>query len=307
MTHAPARPRSGLRIAAAALTALGLSLTAACSGASSEDSSVPTASLAPVSADAQLAAQVPQKFKDKGSLTVGTDASYAPNEFVAEDGVTIVGLNIDIMNAVAAKLGLETELVNSEFGTIVLGVTSGKFDAGISSFTINQARVQQVDMVQYMMAGTAWAVRKGNPDGVDLNNLCGRTVAVQKGTKQAEDLATRSTACTDAGQQAITQVVEVLQSRATTDLVTGKAEAMVSDSPVIDYAIGQQSDQLERLGDTTDAAPYGILLSKGDPEMGPLVSRALVALQADGSYQAILDKWSNAPGAVTEFPVNPQV
>lgn len=299
--------RSSLRIAAAGLVAVTLLSTAACSGSSSSTSSSSAAALPSVSADANLSGQVPQKYKSKGTLEVGMDASYAPNEFVAEDGKTIVGLDADIVNAVAARLGLKTERVNAEFGTIILGVSSGKFDLGASSFTINTVREEQVNMVQYMKAGTAWAVLKGNPKKIDVDNVCGQTVAVQKDTTQVDDLNARSKKCTDAGQPAVTQVVEVQQSKVTADLVSGKADAMLADSPVINYAIQQQGDQLERLGDMYDAAPYGLLVAKADTDMADLVSRALTSLKDDGTYKAILDKWGNASGSVDDYPVNPSV
>ena len=296
-----------LRIASVGLAAVALLITSACGSSSSSSTASSASALPSVTADTSLSGQVPSKYKSKGTLEVGMDASYAPNEFVAEDGRTIVGLDADIVDAVAARLGLKTERVNADFGTIILGVSSGKFDLGASSFTINTVREEQVNMVQYMKAGTAWAVVKGNPKKIDVNNICGQTVAVQKDTTQVDDLNARSKKCTDAGQPAITQVVEVQQSKATADLVSGKADAMVADSPVINYAIQQQGDQLERLGDMYDAAPYGLVINKADTDMANLVSKALVSLKDDGSYKAILDKWGNGSGSVDDFPVNPAV
>lgn len=299
-----------LRAAAAGVAVLTfLSLAGCSSGGSSSSSSASSAAsaLPSVAADATLAGQVPDNFKSKGTLVVGTDASYAPNEFMAEDGKTVQGLDVDLVDAVTAKLGLKAQFQNADFGTIILGVSSGKYDMGASSFTITNDRLQQVNMVQYLSAGTLWAVQKGNPKGIDPDNACGKAVAVQKDTVQVDDLTARSKTCTDAGKSAINQVVEVAQSKVTADLMSGKADAMLADSPVTSYAIEQSDGALETIGKITDAAPYGLVLAKDQTGMADLVSKALVELNSDGTYKAILDKWGNASGAVTEFPVNPSV
>ena len=119
-----------------------------------------------ISADASLAAGVPRP-SSTGKLQFGTDASYAPMEFIAEDGSTIVGADIDLGNAIAAKLGLQGEWANSNFDALIVGVTNGKFNASMSSFTINAEREKQVNMVSYLSAGTSWAVQTGNPAGVN--------------------------------------------------------------------------------------------------------------------------------------------
>lgn len=299
-----------LRAAAVGVAALTFLSLAGCSGGSSSNgsaSSAASSALPAVSPDAALAAQVPDQFKTKGTLVVGADASYAPNEFIAEDGKTVVGMDVDLVDAITAKLGLKAQFQNADFGTIILGVSSGKYDMGASSFTINNDRLQQVNMVQYLKAGTLWAVQKGNPKKVDPDNACGLTVAVQKDTVQVDDLTARSKKCTDAGKAAINQVVEVEQSKATADLVSGKADAMLADSPVTSYAVEQSDGALETIGDIYDAAPYGLVLAKENTTMANLVSKALVELESDGSYKAILTKWGNASGAVSEFPVNPSV
>ena len=74
----------------------------------------------------------------------------------------------------------------------------------MSSFSINDERVQTVDMVSYFTAGTSLAVKTGNPDGISADDLCGKAVGVQAGTVQVEDLAARNTECTTAGKPPIT-------------------------------------------------------------------------------------------------------
>ena len=147
----------GLAVGAAAFT-LGACGGSSSSGGSSASGSA--AALPTVSADATLASQVPANIKSSGKLTFGTDASYAPNEFIAEDGSTIVGVDVDLGNAIAARLGLQGQWSNANFDSLIVGVTNGKYDSSMSSFTINPEREKQVNMISYFNAGTQWAVAK---------------------------------------------------------------------------------------------------------------------------------------------------
>jgi polar amino acid transport system substrate-binding protein len=295
---------AGLATAGLALSACGSSSLDTGSSSSSTSSSSSSSS-AGGGVDAALAAKVPQKIKDKGTLVVGSDASYAPNEFLDKDGKTVIGMDVDIFNAVAAKLGLKAEFQNAGFDTIILGVSSGKYDVGVSSFTINDERKKQVNMVSYFSAGTQWATKKGNPKKVDPENACGLPIGVQKGTTQLDDLTARSKKCTDAGKPAIKQVIEQDQSKVTADLISGKADAMLADSPITLYAVKQTNNQLEPLGDIYDSAPYGFVLPKDETDFAQAIADALKATATDGSYKAALEKWGNDSGAVTDFAVNP--
>ena len=164
-----------------------------------------TAGAAAPSVDDALAAKVPDAIKSDGKILIGTDASYAPNEFLDTDGKTVIGFDVDLFNAVAAKLGLETEWQSATFDAIIPGVQSGKYEMGISSFTINDERKQQVNMVSYFSAGTQWATKQGNPTGIQPDDACGKKVAVQTNTVQdTEDLPKRQQACQSAGKPEIT-------------------------------------------------------------------------------------------------------
>jgi polar amino acid transport system substrate-binding protein len=256
--------------------------------------------------DEALAAKVPAEIKSDGKILIGTDASYAPNEFLDTDGKTVIGFDVELFNAVAAKLGLETEWQSATFDAIIPGVQSGKYEMGISSFTINDERKQQVNMVSYFSAGTQWGTKKGNPTGIQPDNACGKKVAVQTNTVQdTEDLPKRDEACTAAGNPAITVDRYQRQDQATAAVVSGKDDAMLADSPVLAYAVKQTNGQLELLGDIYDAAPYGYVIEKDQTEFAQAVADAVQALITDGTYKTILDKWGVGAGAIDNPAVNP--
>ena len=259
------------------------------------------------SVDKDAAAMVPAEIKDKGTLMVGTDATYPPSEFVAADGKTIQGFDVDLLNAVAKKLDLKVKLVPSKFDSIITGVEGGKYDMGMSSFSINPERLKQATMVSYYRAGTQWASAPGNPKKVDPQKPCGATVAVQKATTQQEtDLPPKIAACKKAGTPMRDPLIYEGQDTATAAVVSGKADAMLADSPVVAYAVEQSKGKLEPLGDIYDSAPYGYVLPKDGTAMGEAIVAALKSLESDGGYEEALKGWGVESGAIDDFAVNPQ-
>jgi polar amino acid transport system substrate-binding protein len=240
-------------------------------------------------------------------IASGTDSTYAPNEFLDADGKTVVGFDVDLFNAVAAKLGLKTQWVSAPFDNIIPSVLSGKYEIGVSSFTVNADREKQADMVSYFSAGTQWGTQKGNPQKIAPDAACGKKIAVQKGTVQLDDITAKSKTCTGGGKPAITIDQYQGQDQATAAVVSGKDDAMLADSPVIAYAVKQTQGKLELLGNIYDSAPYGYVLKKNQGQFTQAISEALKALQADGTYKRILDTWGVSQGATDAFVVNPTV
>ncbi len=254
--------------------------------------------------NASLAAMVPADVTKDGKLTIGTDTTYAPNEFVDDNNKT-VGMDIELGDAIAQQLGLTPDFQAASFDGILAGLSAGKFELAMSSFSINADRLQTVDMVSYFTAGTSMAVLKGNPAGLSLDSLCGHTVAVQKGTTQSDDLATRSATCTQGGKGAITISEFQAQTDVALALTSKRADAMLADSPVVDYALKQTNGQLEKVGASYANAPYGIGVAKSKGDFAKAVQGAVQALIDDGTYKKILDKWGVGAGAVTKAELNP--
>jgi polar amino acid transport system substrate-binding protein len=293
--------RMKLGVAAASVAALALS---ACGSSSLSGEPGPeSAPSVSVSQNVDLASKLPESIKSAGVIKIGTDPSYAPNEFLAADGKTVQGFDVDLFNEVAAKFGVKTEWQPAKFPSIIGGINGKKYDIGVSSFTIDKDRLKQVDMVSYFNAGTQWATQQGNPKGVDPDNACGMNIAVQTGTVQeTDDLAARQKKC---GSNKINVLSYSLQAEATSAVVGGKADAMLADSPIVAYAAKQSGGKLEALGDIYDAAPYGYVLPKGETEFGQAIAEALKQLETEGAYKAVLEKWGVEQGAISDFAVNP--
>jgi len=293
---------------AVALTAGAAIVGLALSACGSSSLSTPGASNKPTVAqtkEVSLADKLPAKIKAAGKIVVGVDATYAPNEFLDADGKTVKGWDVDLFNAVAQKFGVTVEWQPANFDSIIIGVDSGKFDVGVSSFTINDKRKTQANMVSYYSAGTEWAAAPGNPKKIDPTAPCGFKVAVQKGTVQAEnDMAAKVKACASAGKPVELQVYGG-QDQATAAVVSGKADAMLADSPIVGYAIKQSNGKIASIGAPYDAAPYGYVLPKAETEFAQAIVDALKSLDASGDYKKTLGTWGAEAGAISDFAVNP--
>jgi polar amino acid transport system substrate-binding protein len=258
-----------------------------------------------VAKDDALIALLPAALKGRSTLNVGSDTSYEPAEFLAADGQTAVGYDVDLAKAIAATLGMKADVQTAKFASILPSL-GAKYDLGISSFTITPERLKAVNFVSYFNAGVLWAVKKGNPTNFSLDDICGKKVGVQTGTVEEDpDVSGRSAACVKAGKPAIQIVTLENQTDVTTRLVGGSIDAMSADTPIINNALAKTNGQLETLGKTYDAAEQGIAIAKNDTALAAVIEKVMNKLIEDGTYKKILTTWNNDDGAISKAVLNP--
>ena len=254
-----------------------------------------------IQADAAAVALLPEEVKEGGVLAMGTDADYPPNEFQDADG-NPAGWGVELAEAISAKLGLTPEWEILSFDAILPRIEEGVINMGASSFTDNLERQKTVDFVNYLNAGSQWAAAVGS--GVDPDNACGLTVAVQTGTIQdTDELPARTAECEAAGKPAIEVLRFEGQPQVTQAVADGRADAFSADLPVTGDAVIQLSDQIEAVGEVFDAAPYGFAVQK-DSGMAEAVQAALQSLIDDGTYAKIMAAAGLEGGMVTSATIN---
>lgn len=295
------------RWSAAAGTALAaLILTSACGGGtSSSTSSSPPA--AGGSKDAALAAKLPPAIASAGVIKVGSDVSYAPVEFFDADGKTPIGIDPDLAKAVGDKLGVKFEFNNATFDGLIPAVQSKRFDIVWSAMSDTKERQGTLDFVDYFNAGTSILVKKGNPEKINtLADLCGKTVALQRGTTQ-EDVATKQQdACKAASKPAINVLAFDKDTDALTQIKNGRAVADMNDFPVAAYnsKVASNGNDFQVVGEQIEAGPYGVGFRKEDSQLRDAVQGALTAILADGTYDKVLTKWNVEKGSLKTAAVN---
>jgi len=246
-----------------------------------------------------------------GTLKVATDASYAPDEFFDTDNKTIIGMDIDLMNAIADVLGLKFTYSNQTFKGIIPSLAAGRFDVSISSFTDNKDREKTVDFVDYFQAGASIFVKSDSTETFStLDQLCGKAVSAEKGTTELDDAAAASTKCVREGKGKINVLSFDDQNQTNLAVISGRAVASLADSQVAAYQVKQTNGQVKVTGDYLAPAPYGIAIPRPAGAAlgtGPLTKPffdALKKLIDSGIYKKILDKWGTAAGALSAPKIN---
>ena len=280
-----------------AVAALAVSL-AGCGGSSSGGGKQ---SIKPASGvNAAAAAKLSAELKSAGTVKVATDASYAPNEFFASDNKTIQGMDVDLGKAIGAELGLTFQFSNVAFDSII-GSLGTRYDLGMSSFTDNKDREKVVTMVDYFSAGTSFMVKSDatiSPSTVA--DICGKTVAVEKGTTQLDDVTAQKKKCK------LSVLAFPDQNGANLALQSGRADVVLADSPVNAYAAKQSNGQFKIVGQVYGTAPYGIAVPSAAKYSGfaAAIQAALQDLAQKGVYNQILTKWGIQTGAITNFTID---
>lgn len=250
---------------------------------------------------ASIAATVPADIRESGTLVIGVNVPYAPNEFKDANG-EIVGFDVDLMNAIARTLGLKPEYRETAFEAIIPSVRAQDFNVGMSSFTDTAAREAAVDFVTYFEAGTLWAQRPGS--SVDPNNACGLRVGVAySAIQETEEIPALSDACVAAGLAPVNKVVYVRQDDLTKALIAGEVDAMAADSPVTGFAVKTSGGALEEAGEVTDPQPYGWPVAKGSA-LSESLRQALEHLMKTGEYRTIATMWGVEKGLIDKSEIN---
>ncbi len=268
-------------------------LLAACGGTT-------TTTGAPAPNPATPTVAPPNDLITPGVLTVGSDTTYPPQESIDPTTNKAVGFDIDLITAVAQRMGLQAKIVTTKFDTIIDDLVAKRFDVLISAITINAERQKKVDFIPYFNAGESLLVQKGNPHNIKSTaDLCGLTVGVQTGTVEQSDLQVASKNCTSKGKPAIMVTVLQDQTAVIQLLANNRVVATYQDSPVTDYYNKQNPGQFEVGGSVVNAAPEGIVVRKGDTSMFNAVQTAFNQLKADGIYHQIILKWGLTSGELS--------
>jgi len=303
MNHPTARP---LRVAAGLVLAVAATLPAACGG-STTTGSTPAGSTTTHEArlDPALHDLLPQSVKDRGVLRVGTDASYAPMESYAPDGRTIIGMDPDLGVEIGRVLGVRLQFDATDFDKLLADVARGDLDLAMSAVTDTPERAKTADFVNYFTAGTSIVVQRGNPAGVtELNDLCGKVVAVENATTQVDLLARTQKNC---GTRLIIVKTYATNSDALLELRTGRAVAVLNDTPPAIFLVNNaRTNSQYQLASNAQYEPamYGVAVAKSQPRLRDAVQGALKELLRSGVYADVLARWHVQTGAVQQITVN---
>lgn len=223
---------------------------------------------------------------EDGKLTVVAELGFAPFEYMDEKTGEPVGFDVDVINAVAKKMGLTASyLPNQKFDTLVPIIKQGgKADVSIAAITITDERMESVDFSEpYLDSNQAIVVAKGSSETEETLNDASKQVVCQGGTTGDEWIGEN---LPDAVRVPVDDVTAAL-----TGVQTGLYQAMVVDLPVASYMLAQSFSDLQIVKEIPTGEQYGIAVSKDNPELTQAVNKALEDMKSDGTMKEIETKW----------------
>jgi polar amino acid transport system substrate-binding protein len=279
--------RTALGLVSIALVCAGMA--GGCGDDDSDSGAEPSASTAKVKPPASIASA--------GRITFCSDMTYPPQEFI-ENGQQ-VGSDIEIGKEIGRLMGVDVVHEQVGFDGIIAALLGKKCDAINSGTTDTPERRKQVAFVHYSKVGEQLMVRKGNPEGIQgLDDMSGRSIAVQVGTAPLDRLKAENEQLKAAGRGAIKIVTYQKDPDAANALRTNKVDAYISDATPIAYYIKQSPGDFETGGPQFEAHPLGIAIRKEDTELGRALEQAIDEMYRNGSMDRILKKWNIAGTAL---------
>ena len=251
---------------------------------------------------AASAAKLPESgMVQKGALTYGVAATFAPFEFQKDGKLT--GFDIDFINAIAKKLDAEPKAMNMEFKGLIPALQGKRLDIINSAMYINDKRSEQVDFVPYMKIGNRVVVLKGNPSkiiGRD-ESICGKTLAVTLGGIEETQARVDNKKCQADGKKPINVLTLPTAQDSVLTLRQGRADALYNSTPGVAKLFAEVPDTFETAGKEFEAnTSIGIATRKGDTALQTSLKKAIQEVVADGNYARLLKKY-DLPASVSIF------
>ncbi|WP_427015975.1 ABC transporter substrate-binding protein [Pseudarthrobacter sp. P1] len=230
-----------------------------------------------------------------GVLNVGIDLTYPPYDMLT-DGKP-AGFDVDVMNAVAADLGLKPQYSDTRFAQIVAGIKADRYDVIASTLYVSSARSKEVDFVPYFQTGNSIVVGKDAAPLTDAQSLCGKKVSVVTATVIAKLMTTtESDKCKTNGKDAITVQEFPTDPEATQALLSNQVDAQMTDAAVATTVVSKSNGRVKI---SSDALIYpvavGLAVQKGNTELQTALTKSLENLKTAGTYAAILKQYNLEP------------
>jgi polar amino acid transport system substrate-binding protein len=256
---------------------------------------------------APLANLVPEPYRKKGVLTIATQPDFEPANFTPVGETGIKGYNVDLMEAMAAKLGLPVQWEKVPFDQILIGMQSKKFDAAIAGMTDRKGRQAQVDFIDYQLAGSVFMVAKGNPKGITgaVDGGCGITIGDVKGSDAQRLVDMMAAACTAKGKEPTKLISYPNSSDKNLALTSRRIDAMIWPDLAVSVVMRGTGGVLESMPIDFEPKVYlGMTFNKEETGLRDAFLAALKAIHQDGTYDKILADWDVKVIKLNDYGIN---
>ncbi len=251
--------------------------------------------------DDAAAALLPDSLASRHTLRVAIPTNEPPTQFYHEGTRYLTGTNPDVARLIGEALGLDVDIKVVNFDSIIPGIAAGRYDMTVSSMTPTTKRMAVMDFVDYMQLGNAIAVAKG-AEAITQDTLCGKRVGVLTGSYQLTvNIPEYNEECAATGQPQI-EVGQFQDTRqAISSLTSGRQDAVLADSPILEYATAHNSDV--EVSAKFDYTPVGVGVTK-ETALVNAVSAALDYVITSDAYREVLGKYGLESAMITDARVN---
>jgi len=227
-----------------------------------------------------------------GTLTVASDLSNPPLEFIDEATGRPVGFDLDLITAIGQRLGLKVNILNTKIEILVSDLENKRYDVAISALPITPDLQARANLIPYYTTGESLVMLASNPQHVHaLADVCGRVVGVQDSSRAQVDIQNASDLCQRQGKPAITLTVLKNQLQLVQLLAEQRVVAIFQDSATSDYIIHLHPGQFALGSPLLNASTDGIAVSKDNTALTAAIQSTLDVLKNDGTYTRLSAKW----------------
>jgi polar amino acid transport system substrate-binding protein len=250
------------------------------------------------------AAELPEAIRQAGTLRLTVNPSYAPMEFHDPATNQLVGLDIDLANEIAKRLGVKIIFSETPFAELIPSLQTKRADFIISGISDRISRREIADFVDYLVTGPQFFVLPEHAAKTPID-LCGMKVGTTRSTTFPAEIEKWSKQnCEPGGKPAVQYVPGENSIDVRNQLKQGRIDAAVQGSETLPYAQQQETGKYRIVGEPFSSFYQGIMFRKDDTQLREVVTQHLAAMIADGSYKAILDKWGLGGNAVAQPMLN---
>ncbi|MDD1139309.1 ABC transporter substrate-binding protein [Pseudomonas sp. TNT2022 ID233] len=252
-----------------------------------------------------VAAELPASIKEKGEIVVAIMPNYPPMDFKDPATNKLTGLDYDLGNALAERLGVKIKWQETGFEQMINALTTDRVDMVLSGMTDTAERQASVTFVDYFTSGPQFYTLQKNAATNEIIDLCGKKVGTSRRTTFPAEIAAWSKEnCEAAGKPAISVIGTEGSADARAQLRQSRIDAAMQGSETLSYLKTQEKDMYKTVGQPISVQFTGLGVSKKKPELSEAVKVALQSMVDDGSYGAILKKWDLELGAIKEVTIN---
>ncbi|HEY0288369.1 MAG TPA: ABC transporter substrate-binding protein [Pseudomonas sp.] len=250
-------------------------------------------------------AAVPSSVTENGEITAAIVPNYPPMDFKDPTTKALTGVDVDLGNALAERLGVNIRWQETAFEQMASGLVTKRFDIILSGMTDTAERQKTVTFIDYLISGPQLYTLTKNTGLNELTDLCGKKVGTSRRTTWPSEIAAWSkTHCQAAGKPAIEVIGSEGSADARAQLRQGRLDAAMQGSETIAYLMSQEKDTYKPIGLAISKQFTGLGVSKSNPELAAAIAQALQSMVDDGTYGTLLKKWDLEHGAVTRVETN---